>query len=77
MGRRTVTRGQGMLLEDKTGDQDGFAEASSPNLCRLATRVIELVSGAACLALLAPVLLLAAVAIRLDSGGPIFVRETR
>jgi len=76
-GGWTVTRGQGMLLEDKTGNQDGLAEASSLSLWRLATRLIELVSGAACLALLAPVLLLAAVAIRLDSSGPIFVRETR
>jgi lipopolysaccharide/colanic/teichoic acid biosynthesis glycosyltransferase len=66
-----------MLLEDKTGNQDGLAEPSSQSLCRLATGLIELVSGAACLALLAPVLLLAAVALRLDSSGPIFVRETR
>jgi lipopolysaccharide/colanic/teichoic acid biosynthesis glycosyltransferase len=70
-----------MLLEDKTGNQDGFAEAvnsASPlKLCSLAARLIALVSGAVCLALLAPVLLLAAVAIRLDSNGPIFVRETR
>jgi polysaccharide biosynthesis protein PslA len=72
-----VDRGRGMLLEDKTGNQDGFAEASSVSLYGLATRLIELASGAACLALLAPVLLLAAVAIRLDSSGPIFVRETR
>jgi lipopolysaccharide/colanic/teichoic acid biosynthesis glycosyltransferase len=66
-----------MLLEDKTGNQDGLAEAPSLSLCRLATRFIELVSGAACLALFAPVLLLAAVALRFDSSGPIFVRETR
>jgi lipopolysaccharide/colanic/teichoic acid biosynthesis glycosyltransferase len=66
-----------MLLEDKTGNRDGLTEASSLSLCRLATRLIELVLGAACLALLAPVLLLAAVALRFDSSGPIFVRETR
>jgi polysaccharide biosynthesis protein PslA len=70
-----------MLVDNKTGNQDGVAEAveEAPpvNLCRLATRLFELALGAACLALLAPVVLLAAIAIKLDSGSPIFVCETR
>jgi polysaccharide biosynthesis protein PslA len=66
-----------MLLVDKTGNRHGFAETLPVSLCRLAARLIELVSGTVCLALLAPLLLVAAVAIRLDSKGPIFVRVAR
>jgi lipopolysaccharide/colanic/teichoic acid biosynthesis glycosyltransferase len=77
----SLSRGRGMLLDNKTGNQDDFAETVSGvppvSLCGLASRFIELVSGAACLALLAPILLLTAIAIKLDSAGPIFVREAR
>jgi lipopolysaccharide/colanic/teichoic acid biosynthesis glycosyltransferase len=68
-----------MLLDNKTGNQDGQAVDDAPpvSLWRLAARFIELVSGAACLAVMAPVVLLVSVAIKLDSAGPIFVRETR
>lgn len=66
-----------MLLENKTRNQDGLAEASSVGLCGIATRLIELVSGGACLALLSPVLLFAAIATKLNSRGSIFVREVR
>jgi lipopolysaccharide/colanic/teichoic acid biosynthesis glycosyltransferase len=66
-----------MLLENKKGDQDSFAEAPTVNLCRLAVRFIEVTSGAACLTLLAPMLLLTAVAIKLDSRGPLFIHERR
>jgi putative colanic acid biosysnthesis UDP-glucose lipid carrier transferase len=66
-----------MLLEDKTGNRHGLAEAPFLSLYGFATRLFELVLGATYLVLLAPVLLLAAVALTFDSSGPIFVRETR
>jgi lipopolysaccharide/colanic/teichoic acid biosynthesis glycosyltransferase len=76
-----VRRGRAVLPEKKAINQDGFAGAvnsvAAVGLCELAIRFIELVAGVACLALLAPMLLLVLIAIKLDSRGPIFVRETR
>jgi lipopolysaccharide/colanic/teichoic acid biosynthesis glycosyltransferase len=66
-----------MVLKNETGDQDGFAGESPVALWELTARLAEVVLCVASLALLAPVLLLAAVAIKLDSGGPIAVREAR
>jgi polysaccharide biosynthesis protein PslA len=67
--------------DKKSVNQDGFAGAVSSvdpvGLGKLSFRVFELVAGVACLTLLAPMLLLVLLAIKLDSRGPIFVRETR
>jgi lipopolysaccharide/colanic/teichoic acid biosynthesis glycosyltransferase len=43
----------------------------------LVTRLFELVAGSVCLTLLAPVFLLASIAIKFESRGPIFIRESR
>ena len=76
-----VRRGRAVLPENKSVNQDSFAGAANgvapASLGQLSIRLFELVAGAACLALLAPTLLLVAIAIKLDSRGPIFVRETR
>ncbi len=70
-----------VLPENKSVNQDGLAGAANSvapaSAGQLSIRLFELVAGAACLALLAPMLLLVAIAIKLDSRGPIFVRETR
>ena len=70
-----------MLPDNNTVNDDGFAEVVSSetavNLWQVAMRLIELVAAVACLALLAPMLLVVAVAIKLDSRGPILVRERR
>jgi hypothetical protein len=49
-----------MVQKNKTGDQDSFAEESPEALCELAARLIEVVLGVSSLALLAPILSLAA-----------------
>jgi hypothetical protein len=69
--------GRGMVSENKANDQESIAEASPVALGERATRLIELVSGAGCLTLLAPILIVAAIAVKLDSSGPIVVREPR
>lgn len=52
-------------------------EIADVSLGRLVMRLFELVAGAACLTLLAPIFLFVFIAIKFDSHGPIFIRETR
>jgi lipopolysaccharide/colanic/teichoic acid biosynthesis glycosyltransferase len=70
-----------VVPKNKSVNQDGFAGAANnvapASLGQLSVRLFELFAGAACLGLLAPMLLLVAIAIKLDCRGPIFVRETR
>jgi putative colanic acid biosynthesis UDP-glucose lipid carrier transferase len=67
--------------QKKTVSQDGIAgavnSAAPVNLCQLVIRFFELVAGVAWLALLAPMLLVIVIAIKLDSRGPIFIRQIR
>ena len=76
-----VRRGRAVLPEKNAVNQDGFAGALNSDdtmrICPLAMRFVELVAPVVCLVLLPPMLLLLAIAIRLESRGPIFVRETR
>jgi len=46
-------------------------------LDQLFTRILEIIAATTILLCLAPILLISSVAIRLDSGGPVFIRETR
>ena len=46
-------------------------------LDQLFTRILEVIAATTILLCLAPILLISSVAIRLDSGGPVFIRETR
>ncbi len=55
----------------------GLKEASIPRVGRLLKRVIDVVVAASALTLTAPITLLAALAIRLESPGPILFRQTR
>jgi lipopolysaccharide/colanic/teichoic acid biosynthesis glycosyltransferase len=61
---------QGSLVGDAS-------EVAGVSLGQLVTRLLELVAGAACLTLLAPILLFVSIAIKFDSRGPIFIRESR
>jgi len=61
---------QGSLVEDAN-------EVADVSLGQLVTRLFELFAGAACLTLLAPIFLFASIAIKFDSRGPIFTRESR
>jgi lipopolysaccharide/colanic/teichoic acid biosynthesis glycosyltransferase len=67
--------------EKKPVNQNNFAEAEGDvapvSFGQLAMRFTELFAGVACLALLAPILVLIAIAIKFDSRGPILVREAR
>jgi putative colanic acid biosysnthesis UDP-glucose lipid carrier transferase len=67
--------------EKNAFNREGFAEVvnsvATVGLCQLAVRFIELVAAAGCLALSAPMFLLVVIAIKLDSRGPILVRERR
>jgi lipopolysaccharide/colanic/teichoic acid biosynthesis glycosyltransferase len=67
--------------EEKTANQRNFAEAvgdvAPVGFGELAARIAESVAAVACLAVLAPILVLAAIAIKLESRGPILVRRTR
>jgi lipopolysaccharide/colanic/teichoic acid biosynthesis glycosyltransferase len=53
------------------------SEVADVSLGQLVTRLFELVAGAACVTLLAPILLFVFIAIKFDSRGPILVREFR
>jgi lipopolysaccharide/colanic/teichoic acid biosynthesis glycosyltransferase len=49
----------------------------APARRQLFTRMLEVVAATTMLLCLTPILLISSVAIRLDSGGAIFIRETR
>lgn len=55
----------------------GVKEHNLPGSARLAKRVVDVAVAAVAFLLLWPVLLLTAVAIKLDSSGPVFFRQTR
>ncbi len=55
----------------------GVTASGSDRLTRLASRVLDLAFAGALLLLTAPLMLLTAVAIRLDSAGPVFYRQER
>lgn len=59
-------------LQIRAGSRPGWTSTS-----KAAKRLIDLVSGLGGLIFLSPVMLLIAVLMRLESKGPIFVRETR
>jgi lipopolysaccharide/colanic/teichoic acid biosynthesis glycosyltransferase len=61
---------QGRLVGDA-------GEVAGVSLGQLVTRLFELVAGAACLILLAPIFLFVFIAIKFDSRGPILIREFR
>ena len=51
--------------------------APARRLDQLFTRILEVIAATTILLCLAPILLISSVAIRLGSGGPVFIRETR
>ena len=51
--------------------------APARRLDQLLTRILEVIAATTILLCLAPILLISSVALRLDSGGPVFIRETR
>ena len=51
--------------------------APARRLDRFFKRILEVTAATTILLCLAPILLISSVAIRLDSGGPVFIRETR
>jgi lipopolysaccharide/colanic/teichoic acid biosynthesis glycosyltransferase len=51
-------------------------EVGASPLGRLAKRIFDVVTATICLTLFSPVLLIASIAIKLDSRGPILIRET-
>jgi putative colanic acid biosysnthesis UDP-glucose lipid carrier transferase len=53
------------------------SEVADVSLGQLVRRLFELVAGAACLTLLAPMLLVVFIAIKFESRGPILIRENR
>ena len=54
---------------------DGFT--AGQRLSKFAKRLFDIIASVAVLVIMAPVLVLAAIAIKLDSRGPIFYRQTR
>jgi sugar transferase (PEP-CTERM system associated) len=54
---------------------DGFT--AGQRLSKAAKRLFDIIASIAVLVLMAPVLILAAIAIRIDSRGPVFYRQTR
>ncbi len=74
------TGGRVALPQKKSVDQGSFVGAVSGvvpmHLDQLAKRLFDLVAGTMCLALFAPTLLIISIAIKFDSRGPIFIRET-
>jgi lipopolysaccharide/colanic/teichoic acid biosynthesis glycosyltransferase len=70
-----------VLPEEESVSQGSLSGTSDDvdalGLGQFVTRLFELVAGTAVLTLLAPVFLLASVAIKFDSRGPIFIRERR
>ena len=75
-----VLRYQRSLPTDKRAAPDGFihyATHAAKPLSRMAKRAMDLLGSAAGLVLLAPLFALVAMAIRLDSRGPVFFRQAR
>jgi lipopolysaccharide/colanic/teichoic acid biosynthesis glycosyltransferase len=67
------------LHDDKSigGDPTIGHGAPARRLDQLFTRILEVIAATTIVLCLAPILLISSVAIRLDSGGPVFIRETR
>ena len=65
--------------DDKSIGDDPTIGHGAParRLDQLFTRILEVIAATTILLCLAPILLISSVAIRLDSGGPVFIRETR
>ena len=69
-----------MALHDEKsigGDPTIGHGAPARRLDQLFTRILEVIAATTILLCLAPILLISSVAIRLNSGGPVFIRETR
>lgn len=70
-----------MALQDKKsigqGNSPALGSGGVPaRLVQLAKRIFDLVAATMCLILFAPILLITSIAIKLDSRGPILIRET-
>jgi lipopolysaccharide/colanic/teichoic acid biosynthesis glycosyltransferase len=69
-----------VALHDKDSIDEGYPAAAvrlPVRLDELARRIFDLLAATMCLMLFAPILLLTSIAIKLDSRGPILIRETR
>jgi lipopolysaccharide/colanic/teichoic acid biosynthesis glycosyltransferase len=80
MLRVNGSKGGGVTLHDKDSIDEGYPAAAlrlPARLDGLARRIFDLLATTMCLILLAPILLLTSIAIKLDSRGPIFIREMR
>lgn len=67
-------------LHDKDSIDESYPAAAvrlPARLDELARRIFDLLAATMCLILFAPILLLTSIAIKLDSRGPIFIREMR
>jgi len=62
--------------EESIGLAADASDVPGFGLGRLVMRLFEFVAGAVCLTLLAPIFVFALIAIKFDSRGPIFIRET-
>jgi lipopolysaccharide/colanic/teichoic acid biosynthesis glycosyltransferase len=63
--------------EESVGLAADASDAAGVSLGRPAARLFEFSAGAVCLTLLAPIFLFAFIAIKFNSRGPIFIRQTR
>ena len=80
MLRVNGSKGGGVTLRDKDLIDEGYPAAAvrlPARLDELARRIFDLLAATMCLILFASILLLTSVAIKLDSRGPILIRETR
>ena len=80
MLRVNGSKGGGVTLHDKDSIDEGYPAAAvrlPARLDELARRIFDLLAATMCLILFASILLLTSVAIKLDSRGPILIRETR
>ena len=65
------------LHDDKSIGGNPTIGVPARRLDQLFTRILEVIAATTILLCLTPILLISSVAIRLDSGGPVFIRETR
>ncbi len=65
------------LHDDKSIGGNPTIGVPARRLDQLFTRILEVIAATTILLCLTPILLISSVAIKLDSGGPVFIRETR
>ena len=65
------------LNDDKSIGGNPTIGVLGRRLDQLFTRILEVIAATTILLCLTPILLISSIAIRLESGGPVFIRETR